>query len=571
MFRKHQKHLQSALMSDIDRLPQKHRQRLDGSWAGVFYREVFCRIDEEIFAGLYADVPSRPNVPVNVLVGLETLKAGFGLSDEELYDAFTYDLQVRYALGYRDLGEGEFDLRTLYYFRARLSQYNREHEVNLIQQAFAQITDQQLTAFQVRTGKQRMDSTQIASNIMDLSRLQLAVEGVHRLARLLSEGERERYAELLAPYLPGSAEHYAYRVKGQEETQRHLSLVGDVLHTLLGHLWERCHEEAAYQAVARLFEENFVVAEETTRVRPNGELHSGCLQSLDDLEASYRYKANREYKGYVVNVAETCDPDNPVQLITYVQVAPNNTADTDLLVEALPQLKARTDVETLITDGAYGSPAGDHLLQELQVEQIPTGFTGRAPDPARLHLSDWEVAQDDQGVPSSATCPGGQTVCLTRTRRGYFSGRAEPARCAVCPFYTSGRCQARLGSRDAPFRIRFSLEELRLAERRRAMATRQADCKLRPAVEATMRSVKHPFPAGQLPLRGRFRVTCMMVCSALMVNTRRLAAYLNKAHKQESQAPQDQETAVSCSICRFFAAAATWLLRQLQRKPCFAC
>lgn len=571
MFRKHQKHLQPALMSDIESLPQKHRQRLDCSWAGVFYREVFSRLDEGIFAGLYADVPSRPNVPVNVLVGLETLKAGFGWSDEELYDAFAYDLQVRYALGYRNLGEGDFDLRTLYYFRARLSRYNQEHQVNLIQQAFAQITDQQLTAFKVRTGKQRMDSTQIASNIMDLSRLQLAVEGVHRLVRLLSESETERYAELLAPYVSGSAEHYAYRVKGQEQTRRHLGEVGEVLHTLLGHLRQRCHAEAAYQAVARLFDENFVVAEEATQVRPNDELHSGCLQSLDDLEASYRYKANREYKGYVANVAETCDPDNPVQLITSVQVAPNNTADAELLVEALPQLKARTDVETLITDGAYGSPAGDRVLQELQVEQIPTGFTGRAPDPARLHLSDWDVIQDDQGVPSSATCPGGQTVCLTRTRRGSFSGRAEPERCAVCPFYTSGRCQARLGSRDAPFRIRFSLEEFYLAGRRRARATHQADRKLRPAVEATMRSVKHPFPAGQLPVRGRFRVTCMMVCCALMVNARRLAEYLNEARKQESQAPQGQEIAVTCSICRFFAAAATWLLRQLRRKSCFAC
>ncbi len=571
MFRKHRKHLQSALMSDIERLPQKHRQRLDRSWAGVFYREVFCRIDEEIFAGLYADVPSRPNVPVNVLVGLETLKAGFGWSDEELYDAFAYDLQVRYALGYRDLGEGDFDLRTLYYFRGRLSQYNQEHEVNLIQQAFAQITDQQLTAFKVRTGKQRMDSTQIASHIMDLSRLQLAVEGVHRLARLLSESEREQYAELLAPYLSDSAERYAYRVKGQEETRRHLGEVGSVLRVLLEQLRQRCGAEAAYQAVDRFFGENFAVVEEATQVRPNDELHSGCLQSLDDLEATYRYKADREYKGYVANVAETCDPDNAVQLITSVQVAPNNVADTALLVEALPELKARTGVETLITDGAYGSPAGDQALRELQVQQVPTGFTGRPPDPGRLHLSDWDVTQDDEGMPLVATCPGGQAVCLTRSHKGYFRGRLEPERCTACPLYATGRCQARLGSRDARFRVRFSLEELYLAGRRRAMATCKADQKLRPAVEATMRSVKHPFPSGQLPVRGRFRVTCMMLCSALMVNTRRLAEHLHQGHKQESQAQQDQDIAVTCSICCFFAAAATWLLRQLRRKPCFAC
>jgi hypothetical protein len=113
MFRKNQRHLQPALISNVQQLPERQRQRLEQSWAGVFFHEVFCRLNEEPFAVLYADLPSRPNVPVNLLVGLECLKSGFGWSDEELYDAFLYNIQVRYALGYQELGEGEFDLRTL--------------------------------------------------------------------------------------------------------------------------------------------------------------------------------------------------------------------------------------------------------------------------------------------------------------------------------------------------------------------------------------------------------------------------------------------------------------------------
>ena len=99
MFRKNQQHLQSKLFSSMGALPNKVRERLERSWAGEFYREFFTRIDEELFAPLYAEIASRPNVPVNLLVGLETLKAGFGWSDEEMYDHFCYDLQVRYALG----------------------------------------------------------------------------------------------------------------------------------------------------------------------------------------------------------------------------------------------------------------------------------------------------------------------------------------------------------------------------------------------------------------------------------------------------------------------------------------
>ena len=37
-----------------------------------------------------------------------------------------FDIQVRYALGYRNLGEGHFDLRTLYNFRQRLARYMAE-------------------------------------------------------------------------------------------------------------------------------------------------------------------------------------------------------------------------------------------------------------------------------------------------------------------------------------------------------------------------------------------------------------------------------------------------------------
>lgn len=109
MFRQNKRHLQSALISDIDALPPKQKERLEGSWAGTFYREVFVRLDEKPFAVLYSDEASRPNIPINVLVGLESLKAGFGWSDEEMYENFCFNLQVRYALGYRQLSDGHFE------------------------------------------------------------------------------------------------------------------------------------------------------------------------------------------------------------------------------------------------------------------------------------------------------------------------------------------------------------------------------------------------------------------------------------------------------------------------------
>ena len=73
MFIPNQGHLQKPLFSTIDTLPEKQRKRLSESWAGTFYDEVFCRIEERTFEVLYSEKVSRPNVPVNVRVGLEIL------------------------------------------------------------------------------------------------------------------------------------------------------------------------------------------------------------------------------------------------------------------------------------------------------------------------------------------------------------------------------------------------------------------------------------------------------------------------------------------------------------------
>lgn len=557
MYKPNKRHLQPLLISNVNDLPEKKRKRLANSWAEDFYRDFFSRINEKAFAGLYVDHPSRPNVPVNWLVGLETLKAGFGWSDEELYDHFCFDLQVRYALGIHDLNESDFDLRTLYYFRERLSRYNLEHGVNLLTQAFEGITDQQLTTLQVKTGKQRMDSTQIASNILEMSRLQLLVEAVQRLQRSLSEGDQPRYAESFAPYVQGHSGQYVYRIKGKEATQMHLQQIGEVIAHLLEELRPGYAQEPAYQVLERFFADNFCVEDQALRPKVNQELEASCLQSCDDLEATYRQKGVRTYKGYVANLSETCDPENEVQLITKVQVAPNNTNDNSLLLAALPDLKDRTGLETLYTDGPYAGPEVDQALRQHQVEQIQTGINGKILDPTKLYLADFEIEQDEQGVPTHLTCPQEQSVPVELSRRGRsYQADFDPARCRTCPFHLEARCPAQPGKKRASFRLRFTPKQLAVAQRRRKMRqSKQEGNNPRAAIEGTVREVKHPFPAGKLPVRGLFRMTCLMVTSAAMTNVRRIHHYWEAQRKQARQkmaaeqgpnaAPQEQDLSFS--------------------------
>ena len=540
MFRKNKAHLQPPLFSEVQSLPNKVRRRLEESWAGVFYQECFRRINEENFAVLYTDKASRPNVPVNILVGLECLKAGFGWSDEEMYDQFLYNIQVRYALGLNELNSSHFDLRTVYNFRRRLSQYRQEADIDLMANLFAEMTGEQVAAFKVRTGMQRMDSSQISSDIADISRLQLVVEGLVRLSGLLDENQRANYEAQLAPYLKYKPQQYTYHVKGRIETQNHLQEAGTVLAQLLADLADSAAEAETYQLVARLFDDNFNLSTtDAVVVKANNEIASGALQSLSDREATFRRKGGEGYKGYVFNISQTCDPANELQLITHIQTAPNNVDDATLLVDALPILTQQTELDTLYSDGGYGSPDADQALQKHGVDLHQTGLRGNAPDPDYFCLADFQMSYDEEGRPTYIACPKGQIVPVLPARKTGFFARFDTARCLACPAF-QGICRVRLLKTKDICQLNFTQEQAFWARRRRRYRQLKADKRdLRAAVEAAVRTIKHPF-RGKLPIRGIARVSDLLTASAIMANVRSILRYHKRKRRAET-APQVQE------------------------------
>jgi len=574
MFRRNPRTHQPALFSDLNLLPAHQRERLDQSWAGTFRREVFERLDERAFARLYSDVASRPNVPVNVLVGLETLKAGCGWSDAELHDAFTFNVQVRYAVGYENLGDGEFDLRTVYNFRRRVSDHQQTTGENLFEQAFAQITDEQVQAFQLKTHQQRMDSTQLGSNVRHFSRLQLLVEVAQRVHRLLTDAERARYAERFQPYVHGTSGQFLYHLKG-ETTAPHLQQLGELFQTLVIELEATYAAHETYQLLARVFREQFqlsgtgdlieaappldaainLVSRPTpaaptptqsaaspdlssvsvplpadltgpVQPKPGTDIRPDSVQSPDDLDATYRSKRGVGHTGYVANVTETCDPDNPFQLILHTQTAPNTTDDTTLLREALPTLVERTDLDTLHTDGGFGGPDVDAALRPHTIAQIQTAFRGLAPDPDRVTLADFEPTPAPADQPERLTCPHGQTADLEPGRKPerFIARFTCPPDCPLL-----AHCPTQARQTDPRRSLHVDQADLDLAQRRRAARMARAEPgNPRAAVESTIGALKRPFANDQLPVRGRFRMGQMIVGSALMVNLRRMHRYVSE-------------------------------------------
>jgi len=183
-------------------------------------------------------------------------------------------------------------------------------------------------------------------------------------------------------------------------------------------------------------------------------------------------------------------------------------------------------------------------LTKNKVTQIQTGIRGRKPDGKKLNLSDFEIKQAKSGKPTRITCAQVQAVSiqLSSQKKGYVA-HFDADICQDCPLVEV--CPAQRGKRDTHWHLRFTEPQMHVSQRRRRNKKHEDEAhNLRAAVEATVRQVKHPFPASKLPVRGCFRMSCMMMASAMMTNVRRIQSCLDakrKPKKSQDQGKEDQK------------------------------
>ena len=141
------------------------------SWAEVFRNEALVLIEEERFAPMYSPDMGRPNRAVQTVLGVLVLKEMFDLTDMEALEELEFNLLWHHALRL-EMEEAHLAQKTLHNFRVRLM----EHDGGRL--AFSETTDRMIAALGVRTGKQRLDSTHVMSNIAVLTRVGLFCETV---------------------------------------------------------------------------------------------------------------------------------------------------------------------------------------------------------------------------------------------------------------------------------------------------------------------------------------------------------------------------------------------------------
>ena len=97
-FKRNEKMEQITLDDSFYRLSERNQKIVLSSWAKDFAEIVFPAINEDRFSVLYSDKSfSRPNTPVNIIVGALILKENGGLSDSELMETFaaTFGISMR--------------------------------------------------------------------------------------------------------------------------------------------------------------------------------------------------------------------------------------------------------------------------------------------------------------------------------------------------------------------------------------------------------------------------------------------------------------------------------------------
>ncbi len=530
MFRKND-HRQQSLFGPETWLSPALLTRLKTSWAQTFREEVFERIDEEIFAALYSEEKSRPNAPVNVLVGFEIIKAGFGWSDEETYEALSFDIRVRYALGIEDMGgELPFTLRTLSNFRKRVRKHALATGENLYKQVFEQVTDEQLARYQVAAGAQRLDSTQVLSNIARMNRLTLLISVLQKGMKALAEEERKVWEEKAEAYWGRRPHEIVFRIgKGEEEA--HFHRLGELLAELREAL---SPGEEAYALVARVLQEQYREEGEGWTLRPAEEISADSLQSPHDIEATYRVKNGRKYAGgYVMQVSETCASENELQLITDIQVAPNVTEDSELFKRAITEQRARgIDVQDAYTDGGYTGPDLTTFCKEQAITHHPTNVRGGKTPADRWGWDAYEWRLEAKEV----VCPQGQVGRLepTDTKDRWMVRFPAPAQCQQCPLLSM--CRVKIGPRRGAA-MNPTTRNIQVAILRQGITPKKRS--IRTVVESTVRSMTWHLRKDTLPVRGQIAATMYLHATAMMVNLRRIHAYLASIRS------------IYCPVCAF--------------------
>lgn len=542
MFRKRDPNGQLFESSNL--IPEEKRKRLDQTWAAVFRSKALSLIDESRFAPMFCEDNGRPNQPVQVVLGTLVLKELLDLTDREALEHLEFNLLWQHALRLTP-EEAHLCQKTLHNFRERLM----AHDGGRL--AFEDTTTRILETLGTQTARQRLDSTHITSNIARLTRLGLFCETIRvflralqshhpRLFRKVPEALRGRYLKDGKPT--------KYEDARSSDSRRRLAVCARDVYRLIEamrataaskleelSLLERIFKEQCEvtPAPAKAASDDDDAAEESVPValKEPKTIASDSLQSPHDADVTY---SGHKGKGYEVQIAETTDERNEVEIITHVDVTPSSGSDASQTVPVLESLAAREIQPTeLVADTTYGSVENGLTAARMGTELV-------APVPGSAPVNNVDNVDNSRPAPSESLspidfkvdpcgeltlCPAGE-VAIRQVPVNGNENRLElhfaRAGCERCPFFQ--QCPARISRDEETYSITVNLTKTTIEQRRAEQATPRFKERYacRAGIEATNSELKRSHGLGRLHVRGRIRVRLAVYLKAIACNLKRM-------------------------------------------------
>lgn len=521
---------QLTLSDSTFNLTEREKRVLEKSWAKSFAEMVFPAIDESIFSVLYSDKASRPNTPVNIIVGALILKEALGDTDDELMEALMFDIRYQYALHTTSFEEQPLSDRTLSRFRARVLAYETEHGVDLVHECIVKMAKEIADFMNLSPNMKRMDSLMVAANIKNLSLLELFYTCVANLAKIMVQRQIP---------LPEEQHHYIEKDDYNrcihhkcefDATERTIIVMHDA-----EKLIEICDktgdldDASEYQLLIRLLKERTKIDDGDRRLRKKEEVEhsSEVLLNPSDPEATFRYKAGGKNLGYVGNVVETVGENG--SLVTDYAYEKNTYADNQFMKDYLEQQETYEDGAFLVADGAYSGEANSQIAASHNLKLVTTNFIGRKPDEI---YADFQFTEDGHYLLQCINgCSPDECVYDPSNDRSVAYFRTET--CNACPY--KERCKPRfLKSR---VRKEVSWKAVGRARQLQYMKTDEFSkyARFRNGVEAIPSLLRRRYHVDKIPAHGKRRTRLHFGFKIAALNFQKLLDYKNSLVKCASK------------------------------------
>jgi hypothetical protein len=492
---------QTRLFDPFDRvLTEKTRKRLLDGWPGVFRHIILELMPVDVVSGHFDPTMGRPTKELYSVAGLLLIQEFMDWTKDEALDAYSFNMNVHYALNLEPVTH-DLSKRTLERYIGLFEQDD------LAKATMDEITTKLVEVLNIKIDKQRLDSTHVFSDMARFGRTRMMGVTIKRFLTQVKRRNPEDYNALPEPlrqrYAPSV--HQLFGNTGKDSASRRLlrQQVAEDMYYLVRHFAELPEYAGinTYKIMERIFYEQCEVHEDKVSVK--AKTGGNVIQNPSDPDATYD---GHKGQGYQAQIAETCHPENEVQIITSVIPQTAMESDAHALEEVLEDLKESNLLpDSLLVDTLY---AGDENVQ--RAEQHDVELVGPVPSGSQetegvdeLNIDDFNIDEASEEV---ICCPAGHkpVSSVPDLETGKTKTVMPLSACRPCEFVAE--CPIEKG-RDG-YCLHHTARQRRLAGRRREENTEafRERYRIRGGIEGTNSGLKRRTGLGRLRVRGSPRV-----------------------------------------------------------------